>query len=286
MAKTQSERLFEEYLGAQGLTDFEFEIALPRVAQKPDYCLTHRGKKILLEVKEFRAPKTVVANRDDSVVSSVVSFDPYPRIREKINQGGKKFRNLKDYPCGLVLHNLGAPHVLLDDPRFVWGAMLGNIGFSVPVDPAGGRARDDLAKPVFTTRGKMVQYAKGRPSKAQNTTISAILVLSHLAVGSRRFHARYSPEIQAASNRERQMQICLELMERTCGTDRDVSRKKLRVVVHENPYARIRLPRELFRGPYDEWYEVGSDRTFQRSYAGKSLIQLEDEETASGVQDR
>ena len=170
MSKTWSEKLFEQYLADRSLGDFEFEKTFPGVGQKPDYSLMHRGKEILLEVKEFKQPRSLLTNR-------VMAIDPFRRIRGKMNDGRKKFRNLKGYPCGLVLHNLGNPYVTLDDPLIVWGAMLGNPGVETPVDIKRGKALPERSRPVFTKGGRM------QPDR--NTTISAILVLSHLGVGAR-----------------------------------------------------------------------------------------------------
>ena len=78
---------------------------------------------------------------------------------------------------------------------------------------------------------------------------------------------------------ERETKLALEEfwkeMERARGTERDVSLRQLRVVVHENPYARIPLPSELFRGPYDERY--GSDEgAIQRLYEGVEIAKIQD----------
>ena len=57
----------------------------------------------------------------------------------------------------------------------------------------------------------------------------------------------------------------------------DQSRKQLRVVVHENPYARIPFPLDLFNGPYDERY--GSrDGRIQSLYQGEAIAQLPSKE--------
>ena len=61
--------------------------------------------------------------------------------------------------------------------------------------------------------------------------------------------------------------------EAALGTDRDVSLRDLRVVVHENPYARIRIPSELFRGPCDERYGE-RDRRIQRLFQGDEVAKF------------
>ena len=56
-------------------------------------------------------------------------------------------------------------------------------------------------------------------------------------------------------------------------TDHDVRRKQLRVVVHENPYTKIPLHPDVFRGPYDERYG-GLDGRIQRLFQGEALAAL------------
>lgn len=56
----------------------------------------------------------------------------------------------------------------------------------------------------------------------------------------------------------------------------DLSLSQLRVIVHENPFARIQFPRELFRGPYDERY-AGTDGRIERVFCGSQLEALEEE---------
>src|SRR5438067_275914 len=118
--------LFEGYLRAHGYSEFEFEKQLSGSPQRPDYVLPCVGREILLEVKEFHAK-----DADLSVGFGV--FDPYPPLREKIDAAREKFKRLKNYCCCLVLYNYNKPLVLLDW-QHIYGAMLGNVGFSVPLD--------------------------------------------------------------------------------------------------------------------------------------------------------
>ena len=58
------------------------------------------------------------------------AFDPYPPIREKINQGRDKFKQFKEYCCGLVLYNAGQPFVMLEEDHVMLGSMYGDSGFT------------------------------------------------------------------------------------------------------------------------------------------------------------
>jgi hypothetical protein len=151
--------------------------------------------------------------------------------------------------------------------------MLGNLGFSVPIHLPGGPAPVDHAiRHVFTSGGKMIRESKGVPVEPQNTTISAILVLCRVPVGGRLFWADVRKR-EADRGKPFDIEQIFTELELAAGTDRDLGRKQLRVVVHENPYARIPLHPDLFRGPYDERYG-GLDGRIQRLFQGAALAAL------------
>ena len=62
-------------------------------------------------------------------------------------------------------------------------------------------------------------------------------------------------------------------LELASGTPSDFRRRPLRVVVHENPYARIPLSAELFRGPWDERYGARDGRV-QQLFQGGEIASL------------
>ena len=66
----------------------------------------------------------------------------------------------------------------------------------------------------------------------------------------------------------------LEMLGKTEGTERDYRLRELRVVVYENPYARKRLPEEMFRGSYDERYRL-SNGYMTRLHAGANITEVE-----------
>lgn len=273
MGKTTSERIFEEYLHDRG-TGFDFEKGHVGKSRRPDYTIAHRRSKVLCEVKEFPIP--------EFIGREVGTFDPFPRVREKINVAAKQFREFKDYVCCLVLCNLGDALVPLDDAMTIWGAMLGNPAVSVPIDTGDSTNPPEPERMVFAEKGKMLRYKDGRPSEPQNTTISAILVLEHLWVGQRRFHAHYrSPDNTLTTIQ--QAAICWDRLQAAQGTRCDAGIRHLRVVVYENPYARRRPPRTLFRGPFDERHAANTEGRIERVFAGRELLALEDEEARAGT---
>jgi len=272
--KNESEELLEAYLFSHGLIEFEFQPALEGCAQKPDYLLRVGAKEILLEVKEFRA-----TSQDFSRSSG--AYDPYQPIREKILAGRKRFKELEDYCCCLVLYKSEKPLVDLGW-EFIYGAMLGNMAVRMPFDPARGLLSGQEQTGFLGDGGKMIHYGKGQPAKPlepQNSTISAVLALQQMSVGKRRFDISVKRRRQGLGRRLT-FQEHFEMMDKSRGTEQDVSLTQLRIVVCENPCARIPLPREVFRGTYDETYGVdeATRSHITRLSAGEQIVQLESEE--------
>jgi hypothetical protein len=180
--KNKSEMLLEGYLRSHGYTDFDYEPEIPGTTRRPDYRLRRAGGDVLLEVKEFRG-------EPEAFRRGVGVFDPYPPLREKIDAARDKFSKLKDHCCCLVLYNVDKPMILLDW-QHIYGAMLGRLGFSVPLRIHGHPPpEDDEIKSVFLGGGKMHKESRGVVVAPQNQTISAIIVLGRVAAGERLFHA-------------------------------------------------------------------------------------------------
>lgn len=263
--KNKSELLFEGYLRAQGHLDFEYEPVVKGTAKRPDYQISFNDSAIFLDVKEFRidpkAPKLTSGY-----------FDPYPVVREKFDAGRRKFGDLKQHCCCLVLYNLDRPLVLLDW-QHIYGAMLGNVGFSLPLKIGGLPAADgDQVTSIFMRGGKMHRERDDEIIGLQNQTISAVLVLNRIAAGRRRLHAALRKE-EHRLGRRFTSEEWFGAMHRARRTELDVRVAPLRVVVHENPYARIPFPSELCRGPFDERYGV-LDGRIQQIFQGRGLADL------------
>lgn len=164
--RTPGELVFEKYLNSQHIP-FEFEKDHPGKSKKPDYTIEWEDRPIVFDVKDFDPP--------DEPLKGFGQFDPYPPIREKIDQGRKKFKEYKEYCCGLVLFDAGRPLVFLDTPMTILGSMYGDSGFTFPFNTETGVGDASQTKQAFLGRGKMI-----RPNwtKAQNTTLSAIITVS------------------------------------------------------------------------------------------------------------
>jgi hypothetical protein len=263
--KNKSEMLLEGYLRHQGYNDFDFEPEMAGTTRRPDYRLRWASGDVLLEVKAFRA------NADD-FRTGFGFFDPYRPLREKIDTARDKFSKLKQYCCCLVLYNVDKPLILLDR-QHIYGAMLGNLGWSVPLDLPGRPAPEEAEiRSIFMGGGKMHRERSGTPKNPQNQTISGIIVLGRVAAGERLFAA----DIRAVEQREQRsigLEERLQRLELANGTASDFRHRPVRVVVHENPYARIPVPADLFRGAWDERF--GSrDGRIQRLFQGESVARL------------
>jgi hypothetical protein len=112
--------------------------------------------------------------------------DPYRAVREKIEAARKKFKNLERSCCCLVFYNNDKPLVEVDW-QVVYGAMMGNLGFSMSVNQQTGTADESQTVRTFNGGGKIYRYLDGRAVAPQNRTISAILVLRQYMVGAKRF---------------------------------------------------------------------------------------------------
>jgi hypothetical protein len=254
LMRSPGEVLFEQYLASQGLTDWEFEKEHPFKQKRPDYTVRFGGE-YLFDIKEFE-PRIPMGD--------VGCYDPYKRIRSKIDKGSEKFQEFKDWPCNLVLYNDGsAPLVNLEDPSVMFGAMLGDFGISVPFDPETGLADSGAAQRGFLYRGKM---RHPRTTQPQNTTISALITLRHVAVGRARLQAH-------VRELKKHQTVTIEDWFNVKGNF-DRTERQLGVIVWENPVARIPLSRELFCGPYDERYGLDGD-CLTRVFAGAQIVKLD-----------
>lgn len=254
--RTSGELLFEQYLKLQNLT-FDFEKEHAGKSKCPDYAIEWRGSTVLLDVKDFDAPAEMVKGFSGA-------FDPYPSIREKIEQGRDKFKQFKDVCCALVLCNLGNPFVMLQDSHIMLGAMYGDSGFTFPVNTKTGIGDASKLRRTFLGKGKMI-----RPnwSKPQNTTISALITLSTIQP----HYVRLVEMIR--ENRSREIEDCQAELERTHpGYDPNLTVP--RVIVWHNAVARIPFPPDLFCGLYDSHFGVVQEEgnTFQRVTFRGSLL--------------
>jgi hypothetical protein len=226
--------------------------------KRPDYRLAHCGSYHYFEVKEFDAPRLTL---------KVAPYDLYKPIREKITRAAGQFKGCKEFSCSLVLSNLNCAIVRLDTPLVVMAAMLGNLAFQVPVRgpvPAGNPDRT-----IFTHGGKMVNDKRREP---QNTTVSSVIVLgTYSLLEKKREAACRQWRLGRTMTLDEHVEEAAKLIEKR-GVVRD--ERQVRVVVYENPFARIPLSRDLFQGPFDERWGPESG-LMRRIFAGAEIVRSE-----------
>jgi hypothetical protein len=247
-AKTLGEQVFERYLRSVGINDFEYEKLPDGKRRPPDYTI-RRDRDYLFEVKDFQ-PEEMRAGFN--------YYDPYERIRSKIDAARKKFREYEGWPCSLVLCNDGAILVDITSSDFILGAMYGDRGVVIPFNTETGAATSD-GEPAFLGRGKMMRPELKKPD---HTRISALISLRTITIGMARLE-KYVDDCSLSG---------AELLKHLHEVDLDFDSQEvgLGVIVWENAYAAIPFPRDLFVGEYDEIYGVEGDHQ-RRVFVGKGV---------------
>ena len=255
--KTASETLFEEYLTANGYTDWTNEQPTLGKPTTPDYRVRFGGVDLYFEVKEFE--------NNDPVQDG--AYSPYRPLREKVNQAARQFKCYKEFPCSLVLSDPHAAGVDIDAPEIIIGTMLGNIGFVIPF---GDSADPDAAPTQVLTRGGKMAFKHGT---AWNTTFSSIICLTAYPLRRKQILIALDKRNREAGRKltHEESWATAKAIPTSGGED-----TVLRVVVYENPYARIPLSRDLFRGAFDERWGTDGDST-SRVFVGDRLAALETE---------
>jgi excisionase family DNA binding protein len=259
-----SELLFEEYLAEYGWPAPEHHPPFPGTTKLVDYRVTHKEQTLWFEVKEFAGDERILEN-------SGGAYDPYVSIRAKIGKASEKFRNYDGECCSLVLFNEQANLARVTTPMFVTGAMLGNLGYRVPLN-CSPRDGASLIRSEFMAGGKMIHPHLKTP---QNTTISAIIALERFRVGQKEFQILVAQK-EFEEQRSLPVEEFMELLE----LNHDAyERRVLRTIVYDNPYARKPLPSDIFVGPFDERWGPSGGSVCQ-TFIGPQLETLKAREHA------
>jgi hypothetical protein len=235
--RTEGEMVFEKYLELQQIP-FAFEKEHASKSKRPDYTVEWEGRIVVFDVKDFDPP--------DKFSTGFGQFDPYTPIREKIDQGRDKFKQFKEYCCGLVLYNVGRPLILIENTDIMLGTMYGDAGFTFPVNLTTGVGDASKLKTAFLGRGKMV-----RPnwSQAQNTTLSAIITLVRIKP-----HFLQLLDLVGENPKRSIEESEAEVRSKIPNFDPDW--EVPRVIVWHNAVARVPFPTSLFRGDYDTHFGI------------------------------
>lgn len=245
--ETRAKDLFESYLFASGLG----KSALQREPQDggaiPDFILPVRGKRIAIEVKELVA-------LDFDIASEVGLYDPCRPIRERIMAAEYQLGGMRDASRCLILYSRCTPWPIFDW-RLIYGAMR-DSGEMI------GRETENR-----TTEERTEEGSGPRP-------LDAVIVLDQLRTGYLRFRAHVTAQESKLSRPLSDTEYVSEL-HKARGTERDIMLSRLRVIVHEHPQVQNPLPKDVFRGSYDEWYGAREDGQIGRTFVGEELQSLE-----------
>ncbi|MEK6676018.1 MAG: hypothetical protein AABZ47_10245 [Planctomycetota bacterium] len=263
-SRTESEILFERYLQDGGY-QFEFEPALSESRKRPDFRVRFDDHQFFFEVKERHGTSQPQVG--------ATCFDSYAGIRDEINEARRKFRMLKDSCCSLVLFNAGDLDTILI-PIEVFSAMFGDAGISWGIDTSSFEVIPGSTKSVFGQRGKMVDY---KQRTFQNTTISSIIILERARLRDQIFEAKLEHELQRKQQALGRSFVGYEeviAVGEVFMSDPPAVKNATRLVVCENPGARIPLPEGLFRGLFDERYKYDGSR-IAKMYKGARVDEIE-----------
>jgi hypothetical protein len=244
-SKTRGELLFEEYLVTQQI-EAKHEPTHSHTNRRPDFVIAHPiAGDLIVEVKDIY----VAPPRSSGVM------DMYRPIRSHIDAAREQFNPFKNHICVLVLMAAEGSFIDLSNPTSMLGAMYGSLGFTLPFDPELGRFDSSQIKREFIVGdGKMV-----RRTHNQHTRISAILTLHHYNIQA----MRYSRHAKTPGGYAELMNDSISFPEE----------KGVGVTVWENAVASKPLPRDLFRGPLDQWWSFEGDAQ-ELSYVGDRLREL------------
>ncbi len=259
--KTESEKLFERYLDSSGFAGkWTYEPLIEGKIKRPDYLLHWEGCECFFEIKELR-------KKPSEPTKWPAHINPYSSLRAEIDEARKKFKEFKEYSCSLVVHCIDDVRGRFLDAEHVLGAMLGNLGITADYDPAKGELVAGSERNAFLSGGKMVNPRSG---KAQNTTISAVVVLERF-LDNIEIERAVSEEIKKRDKRLSGPELVGLRMKFYADHPTETVP---RVVVVENPYARIAFPADLFMGHFDERWRLREGQV-ERVFAGTKLLEWE-----------
>jgi len=202
-------------------------------------------------------------------------YDPCAPVRRKVRRARKQLREFQTVACGVVLCSESAYHGL--DSVTVAAAAFGP-GFQ---QASPNEAIIDGSAPWlrFSKRYELPTHLQHLSdpvlSSDSNRTVSALIILREYALSDRTLAIwRQLVARQEAGEAIRpgeSMRILGDQQETLPRTFQ--YRGTVRVVVLENPHARIKFPIQLFRGPFDQrWAQVGD--WYGPTWVGETLSDL------------
>lgn len=262
--KNDSEKFFEQYLTQNGYS-FDHEPTISGKAKKMDQRVFFEGAEVFFEEKEFSESGSMPIDG---------AFDPYKRIHNKLEESWEQLNEYRNRSCSLVLYNGSAAPVFLK-PAIVLGAMLGPSFHVADKDPTMAHRVFDAGDPEGYRAGFMIDYEKKAP---RSTPFSSVVVLEQFPLGQVKFSQLYDEREKRRVNKPDSVENAIDTFDyiQTFESEGfDITETVLRVVIYENPFAAIPLPRNLFQGPYDERWGVQDPDNIVRLFTGTELQKLD-----------
>jgi hypothetical protein len=256
--RTESEEKFEQYLTGQNLAWGRIPESNRR---QPDYTVRHRDANCVFEVKEFDKPETTPSG----------GYSPLPPIRDRINRAREKFMDYRNCCCGVVLWGSKSIH----RSAHPFGVFPAAFGEYVDTEP---RAFVDAGAEPQSFRF----FGRAALTRTHNTTVSAIAILAEYRLN----HVWVEAAQRVVAKRQRGEEtkpgdyigLCQRIYEQK-GL-RFSYEGTIRMIVLENPYARIPFPPDLFVGPFDQHWRLESGR-FRLAFMGSEIERLKNDNVPS-----
>jgi hypothetical protein len=261
---TPGEMAFETYMRENGIR-FRYEVQEPGKTRRPDYTIRFNGRDVKIDVKDLQDDLVadVSMTIDQGKLSAIAAgeadddgtavdvhthggaYDPHGRLREKVNVARAQFKEYKGVPCAVVLYAEGHG-ADLRSPEIMLGVMYGNYGVSIPFNPERGDFVGTTPEYGFHSGGSVLHRRTPRDeARIQNTTISALVTLREVKIGTARLAEYVAAHDDVAWTYDPILHARLKVDEVHFG-----------VIVWENAFAATPLPMGLFRGPYDEYWSA------------------------------
>jgi hypothetical protein len=176
--KTESEKLFANYLNSNGLVNFEYERAWEHTNSKPDFYLNHDNNEIVCDVTEFEYRKNRIENSLQNVGSEVAldnlfggilkEYSPNKPLRRKIIEKHNQLKEFGEMCCNLIIQIKRHPF-WFESPRHVYEAMYGDLKTTLVTHKPTGQSR------YFQSFGR-----DGKLRENEKTYLSSVIMLKQI----------------------------------------------------------------------------------------------------------
>lgn len=242
--------MLEDYFEAHSIAFERLPESSRSGERQPDYRVKHGGVGCVFEVKEL----------DEADYKDGGKYPITPPIREKIFDARQQFKLYRDSPCAVVLYTASLRRSV--ETTSVMSAAFGRWA----------RFPDHLDKALAYRF-----HRDAALTSDSNTRISAVIALQHYSL------SQLSVDLwkELSSKRERGEEITpsdqFDLMSKLSphGTHEIYYQGTIRVVVLENPHAKIPFPDRLFVGAFDQRWRLQGD-AFRLCFLGSELEKLRD----------